>query len=52
MFSIKRLIDEAKCYELVRELRWSDGVKCPHFEWFLTSPDTLSSLTRPERIEL
>ena len=30
MFSIKRLIDEAKCYEIIRELRWSDGVKCPH----------------------
>lgn len=30
MFSIDRLIDEAKCYEMIRELRWSDGVKCPH----------------------
>jgi len=24
------LIDEAKCYGVVRELRWPDGVKCPH----------------------
>jgi len=30
MLSIERLIDEAKCYELVRELRWATGVKCPH----------------------
>jgi transposase-like protein len=30
MFSINRLIDVAKCYEFVRELRWSDGIKCPH----------------------
>lgn len=30
MLSIERLIDEAKCYELVRELRWPTGVKCPH----------------------
>lgn len=30
MLSIERLIDEAKCYELVRELRWPNGIKCPH----------------------
>lgn len=30
MLSIERLIDEAKCYELVRELRWPNGVKCLH----------------------
>jgi transposase len=28
--SIQRLIDDSKCYEMVRELRWADGVKCPH----------------------
>jgi len=28
--SIQRLIDDAKCYEMVRELRWPDGVTCPH----------------------
>ncbi len=33
MLSIKDLIDDAKCYEKVRELRWSDGrVKCPNCE--------------------
>lgn len=30
--SIQRLIDDSKCYEMVRELRWPDGVKCPHCE--------------------
>jgi transposase-like protein len=28
--SIQRLIDDSKCYEMVRVLRWPDGVKCPH----------------------
>ena len=30
MLSIERLIDEAKCFEIIRELRWSEGIKCPH----------------------
>ena len=30
MLNIQRLIDEAKCYEVVRELRWAEGVHCPH----------------------
>ena len=30
MISIQRLIDDSKCYEMVRELRWPDGVTCPH----------------------
>lgn len=30
ILSIDRLIDDAKCYEVVREIRWSGGVKCPH----------------------
>jgi len=30
MLSIERLIDDAKCFEVVRELRWPDGVECPH----------------------
>ena len=24
------LIDDGKCYELVRQHRWPDGVRCPH----------------------
>ena len=30
MINIQNLIDDAKCYETVREMRWSEGVKCPH----------------------
>ncbi len=26
---IKHLLDDKKCYEVVRELRWSDGLTCP-----------------------
>ena len=29
-------IDDAKCFHTVRELRWSDGVRCAH--WILWSP--------------
>jgi hypothetical protein len=25
----KNLIDDKKCYEVVRELRWAEGVVCP-----------------------
>ena len=27
--NIKNLIDDAQCYQTVRELRWPDGVVCP-----------------------
>ena len=30
MINIQHLIDDAKCYPTVRELRWADGVRCPH----------------------
>ena len=26
---LKHLIDDRKCYEVVRELRWPDGTHCP-----------------------
>ena len=29
MVNIEQLIDDAKCYDVVRDLRWSDGVRCP-----------------------
>jgi len=28
--NIHGLIDHAKCYAMVRQLRWSEGVECPH----------------------
>ena len=30
--NLSSLIDDAKCYELVRQHRWPDGVRCPHCE--------------------
>ena len=30
IISIKHLISEAECHETIRQLRWSDGVICPH----------------------
>ena len=27
---IQDLIDEEKCYETIRKLRWPDGIQCPH----------------------
>jgi transposase-like protein len=30
MVNIRDLIDEAKCFETVRTMRWPDGVTCPH----------------------
>jgi transposase-like protein len=30
MQNILNLIDDVKCFETVRQLRWPDGVTCPH----------------------
>jgi len=30
MLNIQNLIDDAKCYETVREMRWPEGVGCVH----------------------
>src|SRR4051794_46625 len=30
MVNIQDLIDDARCYEAVRTMRWPDGVSCPH----------------------
>ena len=29
MLNIQHLIDEAKCFEVIWELRWPNGVRCP-----------------------
>jgi hypothetical protein len=29
MVNLSGLLDEAKCFELVRQHRWPDGVRCP-----------------------
>jgi len=30
MIHLQNLLDDAKCYDKVRELRWPEGVKSPH----------------------
>jgi len=30
MLNIQHLIDDAKCFEAIRALRWPNGVRCPH----------------------
>ena len=30
MIHLQSLLDDAKCYAKVRELRWPEGVRCPH----------------------
>jgi transposase-like protein len=30
LVNILGITDDAKCYEMVRHLRWPDGVRCPH----------------------
>ena len=30
MIDLQSLIDDVKCYEAVRQLRWPEGVRCPH----------------------
>jgi transposase-like protein len=29
LLNVRQLMDDAKCYEVVRELRWPDGVRYP-----------------------
>ncbi len=29
MLNLVKLLDESKCYETVRQLRWPEGVRCP-----------------------
>ncbi len=33
MLNITSLIDDAKCFEVVRKIRWPDQVKCPECGW-------------------
>ena len=30
MINLQNLLDDVKCYETVRQLRWPKGVRCPH----------------------
>lgn len=46
ILSIKHLVSEAQCYETIRQLRWQEGVTCPHCD----SSDTIRrGFAGPER---
>jgi transposase-like protein len=30
LITIKQLVSEAQCYEVIRKLRWQEKVSCPH----------------------
>lgn len=48
MLNIQNLIDDAKCYQTVRELRWPEGVRCVH----CGSPQVITQgrdTTQPQR---
>ncbi len=30
MIALQSLLDDTECYEAVRQLRWPEGVHCPH----------------------
>jgi len=30
MIPLQTLLDDHQCYEVIRQLRWPDGVRCPH----------------------
>jgi len=32
MINLQDLLDDAKCYDKLRQLRWPAGVLCPHCE--------------------
>ncbi len=50
MVNIQNLIDDFKCFETARELRWPDGVNCPHSDSVaITKQGQDSTQTEPQR---
>src|SRR5512142_1916329 len=39
MLNIQALIDDAKCFETVRAMRWPDGIRCPECDWAEVTKD-------------
>ena len=48
MFTLNSLIDDAKCYRMVRQLRWLQGISCPQCESIGVSKRGKDD-TQPER---
>ena len=41
LVNLSALIDDAKCFELVRQHRWPEGVRCPGMRQRLGGPGRL-----------
>jgi transposase-like protein len=48
MINLQALIDDAKCFETVRALRWPEGISCPHCGSMAVIKDGKDD-TQPER---
>jgi transposase-like protein len=47
LITIKQLVNEAHCYDTIRQLRWAAGVTCPHCD----SGDTIRrGYDSPQRV--
>lgn len=47
IITIKQLVSETQCYVAIRQLRWTDGVSCPHCD----SGDTIRrGYDSPQRV--
>jgi transposase-like protein len=49
LVNLSSLIDDAKCYELVRQHRWPDGVRCPRREGASVARDGRDDAQRHRR---
>ncbi len=48
ILNIKAIIDDAKCFQVVRGMRWPDGVRCPHCDSNVVVKNG-RDITQPER---
>ena len=48
MINLRDLIDDAKCYQTVRDLRWPEGISCPHCSSLIVIKDGKDE-TQPHR---
>lgn len=44
--NIHNLIDDVRCYEAVRDLRWPEQTHCPHCDSFTRYRDSIAALLK------
>ena len=47
--NLLRIIDDSAVYELLREIRWSDGVQCPNCNSLLIRKMDMMKSTKPAK---